>query len=185
MSQDNTTKVEETNDAFNSAINNIDFTNEFDDFITVKSKKKTKSKNIVENMNSEIVSNDKSNLIMSVDDIKNNIEFINLLKQYNPYSVILYGSFVKSINNDISDDNLMFVWKKNQKNNNFNKIRMDISKILNKHIDTINLVLTTELQYFEDYKNSFESFIYNVQTEGIVLYGEKNKECILKSKLTT
>ncbi len=139
-------------------------------FITVK-KKVRKEKKVKE-----------EERLIKIDDIKCNVDFINLLNKYKPLSVIVYGSTAKGTNKPTSDIDFMIIWKKiiNVPSvEELEEIKQNIISIFKKPIDFVSMVLTTEEV---DETNKNYHYMHNVYNEGIVVYGDILKSNILFSR---
>jgi predicted nucleotidyltransferase len=115
-----------------------------DDFTIVK-RKNLKSKYIINSTN--------NNKKLTTDDIKNNIIFNNLLNNYNPLSVILYGSLAIGKNRTTSDIDLMFVWQKKSIPllEVLENIKKSIEEIFDTTVDLVNMVYMNKQITFIDY----------------------------------
>ena len=135
-----------------------------DDFTIVKRKNKKTLK---------VETSIKTKLI--IEDIKNNIIFINLLNSYNPLSVILYGSLAIGKNRTSSDIDLMFIW--NKKNipslEVLENIKKSIEEIFDTTVDLVNMVyMNKQITYIDDIEQEYLCkdyyYIVNVYNEGII-----------------
>jgi predicted nucleotidyltransferase len=143
-----------------------------DGFITVIKKKVRKEKK----------EEKKEERLLRIDDIKCNVEFINLLKKYKPLSVIVYGSTARGTNNPTSDIDFMIIWKKEinvPPVEELQEIKQKIINIFKKRIDFVSMVPTT-VEVDETNKNYH--YMHNVYNEGIVVYGDILKANILFSR---
>lgn len=124
----------------------------------------------------------KEERLIKIDDIRCNVEFINLLNIYKPLSVIVYGSTARGTNKLTSDIDFMVIWKKDNdipSDPELLIIKETIKKIFNKEIDFVSMVLTKEEV---DKKDENYNYMENVYIEGIVVYGDSLKYNILLSR---
>ncbi len=121
----------------------------------------------------------KEERLISIDDIRCNTEFINLLNIYKPLSVFVYGSTARGTNKLTSDIDFMVIWKKTPSDPELLIIKDTIKKIFNKEIDFVSMVLTKEEV---DKKDENYNYMENVYIEGIVVYGDSLKYNILLSR---
>lgn len=139
----------------------------YDDFITITRKKKIRNK-----------TNSVNNILL-IDDIKNNTLFTELLKKYNPYMVLLYGSTARKQNKEHSDIDLMFIWKNNQIKYNFEDIKNQIKNIFSKNVDMINLIyISNKYKKYINHNDSFDCFLNNIYIDAISIYGIIDKDII-------
>jgi len=127
----------------------------------------------------------KGEKLIRIDDIKCNVEFINLLDIYKPLSVIVYGSTARGTNKPTSDIDFMIIWKKDKNVppvEVLEEIKQNIINIFKKPIDFVSMVLTT-VEVDETNKNYH--YMHNVYNEGIVVYGDILKANILLSRKVT
>lgn len=120
--------------------------------------------------------------LISIDDIKCNVEFINLLNIYKPLSVIVYGSTARGTNKLTSDIDFMVIWKKFSDipdDVELKKIKKTIMDIFKKPIDFVSMVLENKEISEEDINYHY---MQNVCAEGIVVYGDILKSNILFSR---
>jgi len=108
------------------------------------------------------------------------------LEEYNPISVILFGSYSRGNYTINSDIDLMFIWKSNTFNKiekpNLENIKKKIQEIFMKKVDIISMIYTPQrYHYFENDDDWDSIFVNNVYNDGIVIYGDNDKEKILKS----
>lgn len=152
-----------------------------DDFIIVK-RKNSKSKSIINTTN---------NKKLTLEDIKSNDLFNNLLNVYNPLSVILYGSLAIGKNRTTSDIDLMFIWQKKSipSLEVLENIKKSIEEIFQRKVDLVNMVYMNkqitfidEIEKEEEYLSKDYYYIVNVFNEGIIIYGKNDKNIILFSE---
>jgi predicted nucleotidyltransferase len=126
---------------------------------------------------------------LTAEDIKNNIIFNNLLSNYKPISVILYGSLAIGKNRTTSDIDLMLVWQK--KNilslEVLENIKKSIEEIFDTTVDLVNMVyMNKQITYIDDIEQEYLCkdyyYIVNVFNEGIIIYGNEDKNIILFSE---
>jgi predicted nucleotidyltransferase len=119
--------------------------------------------------------------LISINDIKCNIEFINLLNEYKPLSVIVYGSTARGTNKLTSDIDFMVIWKKGNipDDDELKEIKETIINIFKKQIDFVSMVLENK-EVSEENKNY--NYMHNVCAEGVVVYGDTLKSNILLSR---
>jgi predicted nucleotidyltransferase len=128
---------------------------------------------------------------LTIEDIKNNDKFINLLNSYNPLSVILYGSLAIGKNRTSSDIDLMLVWQK--KNipslEVLENIKKSIEEIFERKVDLVNMVyMNKQITYVDDIEQEQKYlckdyyYIINVYNEGVIIYGKDDKNIILFSE---
>ena len=150
-----------------------------DDFIIVK-RKNSKSKSIISTTN---------NKKLILEDIKSNDMFKNLLNEYSPLSVILYGSLATGKNRISSDIDLMFIW--NKKNipslEVLENIKKSIEEIFVTTVDLVNMVyINKQITYVDDIEQEYLCkdyyYIVNVFNEGVIIYGNEDKNVILFSE---
>jgi hypothetical protein len=108
------------------------------------------------------------------------------LEEYNPISVILFGSYSRGNYTINSDIDLMFIWKSNTFNKiekpNLENIKKKIQEIFMKKVDIISMIYTPQrYHYFENDDDWDSIFVNNVYNDGIIIYGDNDKEKILKS----
>lgn len=109
-----------------------------------------------------------------------------VLEEYNPISVILFGSYSRGNYTINSDIDLMFIWKSNTFNKvekpNLENIKKKIQEIFMKKVDIISMIYTPQrYHYFENDDDWDSIFVNNVYNDGIIIYGDSDKEKILKS----
>ena len=152
-----------------------------DDFTIVK-RKNSKNKCII---NSTIKTK------LTIEDIKNNVIFNNLLNEYKPLSVILYGSLAIGKNRTTSDIDLMFVWQKKSipSLEVLQNIKKSIEEIFITTVDLVNMVyMNKQITFIDDIVKEQEYmckdyyYIVNVYSEGIIIYGDYDKNIILFSE---
>jgi predicted nucleotidyltransferase len=150
-----------------------------DDFIIVKRKK---SKSIISTTN---------NKKLTLEDIKSNDMFKNLLNVYSPLSVILYGSLATGKNRISSDIDLMFIWQKKSipSLEVLLNIKKSIEEIFITTVDLVNMVyMNKQIIFIDDVEKEQEYmckeyyYIVNVYNEGIIIYGDYDKNIILFSE---
>jgi len=153
-----------------------------DDFTIVK-RKNLKSKYIINSTN--------NNKKLTADDIKNNVIFNNLLNNYKPISVILYGSLAIGKNRTTSDIDLMIVWQKKSIPllEVLENIKKSIEEIFDTTVDLVNMIyMNKQITFIDDIEKEQEYickdyyYIVNVFNEGIIIYGNKDKNIILFSE---
>jgi predicted nucleotidyltransferase len=152
-----------------------------DDFIIVK-RKNSKNKYII---NSTIKTK------LTIEDIKSNDMFNNLLNVYNPLSVILYGSLATGKNRTTSDIDLMFIWQKKSipSLEVLENIKKSIEEIFERKVDLVNMVyMNKQITFIDDVEKEQEYmckdyyYIVNVYNEGVIIYGNDDKNVILFSE---
>ena len=143
-----------------------------DGFICVKKSSKKSSKEKLE---------EKEEKLISINDIKCNTEFIDLLNEYKPLSVIVYGSTARGTNKLTSDIDFMIIWKKGgmPSDEELEEIKKIIINIFKKPIDFVSMVLQNK-EVDEEDKNY--NYMHNVCAEGVVVYGDTLKSNILLSR---
>ena len=143
-----------------------------DGFICVKRSSKKSSKEKLEQNEEKLI---------SINDIKCNIEFINLLNKYKPLSVIVYGSTARGTNKLTSDIDFMVIWKKGNipDDDELEEIKEIIINIFKKQIDFVSMVLENK-EVSEENKNY--NYMHNVCAEGVIVYGDTLKSNILLSR---
>lgn len=151
--------------------------NTCDDFTIVK-RKNSKCKHITNN-----------NKKLTIEDIKNNYKLYNLLNNYKPISVILYGSFAIGKNRTTSDIDLMIVWhKKNIPSLEvLENIKKSIEEIFVTTVDLVNMIyMNKQITYVDDIEQEYLCkdyyYIVNVFNEGLIIYGNDDKNIILFSE---
>ncbi len=153
-----------------------------DDFTIVK-RKNSKCKHITNTIN--------NNKKLTIEDIKNNIKLNNLLNEYKPLSVILYGSLAIGKNRTSSDIDLMFVWQKKSipSLDVLENIKKSIEEIFERKIDLVNMIyLNKQITFIDDIEKEQEYlckdyyYIVNVFNEGVIIYGNDDKNIILFSE---
>jgi len=128
---------------------------------------------------------------LTAEDIKNNIIFNNLLSNYKPISVILYGSLAIGRNRTTSDIDLMIIWQK--KNipslEVLENIKKSIEEIFDTTVDLVNMIyMNKQITFIDDMEQEQEYmckdyyYIVNVFNEGIIIYGNDDKNVILFSE---
>ena len=147
---------------------------------------------IVKRKNKKIVKVENSIKIkLTIDDIKNNDMFKNLLNEYSPLSVILYGSLAIGKNRTTSDIDLMFVWQKKSipSLEVLLNIKKSIEEIFITTVDLVNMVyMNKQITFIDDIVKEQEYmckdyyYIVNVYSEGIIIYGDYDKNIILFSE---
>ena len=153
-----------------------------DDFTIVK-RKNSKGKHTINSTN--------NNKKLNIEDIKNNDMFNNLLNEYSPLSVILYGSLAIGKNRTTSDIDLMFIWQK--KNipslEVLQNIKKSIEEIFERNVDLVNMVyMNKQITFIDDIEKEQEYlckdyyYIVNVFNEGVIIYGNDDKNIILLSE---
>jgi predicted nucleotidyltransferase len=152
-----------------------------DDFTIVK-RKNSKNKCII---NSTIKTK------LTIEDIKNNVIFNNLLNEYKPLSVILYGSLAIGKNRTSSDIDLMFIWQKKSipSLEVLQNIKKSIEEIFVTTVDLVNMVyMNKQITFIDDIEQEQEYlckdyyYIVNVFNEGVIIYGNDDKNIILFSE---
>ena len=153
----------------------------YDDFTIVK-RKNSKSKSIINTTN---------NKKLTIEDIKNNVIFNNLLNEYSPLSVILYGSLAIGKNRTTSDIDLMFIWQKKSipSLEVLQNIKKSIEEIFERKVDLVNMVFKNkQITFIDDIEREQEYlcrnyyYVVNVFNEGVIIYGKDNKNIILFSE---
>ena len=153
-----------------------------DDFTIVK-RKNLKSKYIINSTN--------NNKKLTADDIKNNVIFNNLLNNYKPISVILYGSLAIGKNRTTSDIDLMIVWQKKSFPllEVLENIKKSIEEIFDTTVDLVNMIyMNKQITFIDDIEKEQEYickdyyYIVNVFNEGVIIYGDVDKNVILFSE---
>ena len=156
--------------------------NTYDDFTIVK-RKNSKSKSI-----SNTTNNKKK---LTIEDIKSNIIFNNLLNEYRPLSVVLYGSLAIGKNRTTSDIDLMFIWQKKSipSLEVLENIKKSIEEIFITTVDLVNMVyMNKQITFIDDIEKEQEYmckdyyYIVNVYNEGVIIYGNDDKNVILFSE---
>ena len=151
-----------------------------DDFIIVKKKYKKS----VENKPSIKTK-------LTIEDIKNNYKLYNLLNEYSPLSVILYGSLAIGKNRTTSDIDLMIVWQKKSipSLEVLENIKKSIEEIFITTVDLVNMVyMNKQITFIDNIEKKQEYlckdyyYIVNVFIEGIIIYGNDDKNIILFSE---
>ena len=155
--------------------------NTYDDFTIVKKKYK-KTIKVETSINKKL----------TADDIKNNVIFNNLLNEYSPLSVILYGSLAIGKNRTTSDIDLMIVWQKKSipSLEVLENIKKSIEKIFITTVDLVNMVyMNKQITFIDDTEQEYMCkdyyYIVNVFNEGVIIYGDydnNNKNIILFSE---
>ena len=157
--------------------------NDTDDKFTLVKRKNSKSKCIINTTN--------NNKKLTLEDIKNNIKFNNLLNEYSPLSVILYGSLATGKNRITSDIDLMFIWQKKSipSLDVLENIKKSIEEIFERKVDLVNMVYMNkqitfidEIEKEEEYLSKDYYYIVNVYNEGVIIYGNDDKNVILFSE---
>jgi predicted nucleotidyltransferase len=152
----------------------------FDDFTIVKrkNKKTIKGENIIKTK-------------LTAEDIKNNFKLNNLLVKFSPLSVILYGSLAIGKNRTTSDIDLMFVWQKKSipSLEVLENIKKSIEEIFERKVDLVNMVyMNKQITFIDDIEKEQEYmckdyyYIVNVYNEGVIIYGNDDKNVILFSE---
>lgn len=128
---------------------------------------------------------------LRTEDIKNNIIFNNLLNEYNPLSVILYGSLAIGKNRTTSDIDLMFIWQKKSipSLEVLENIKKSIEEIFQRKIDLVNMLyMNKQITFIDNIEKEQEYlcrdyyYIVNVFNEGVIIYGKDDKNIILFSE---
>ena len=128
---------------------------------------------------------------LSAEDIKNNVIFNNLLNEYKPLSVILYGSLAIGKNRTTSDIDLMIVWQKKSipSLEVLENIKKSIEEIFITTVDLVNMVyMNKQITFIDDIEQEQEYlckdyyYIVNVYNEGVIIYGNDDKNIILFSE---
>jgi predicted nucleotidyltransferase len=126
---------------------------------------------------------------LTIEDIRNNNKLNNLLNEFRPLSVVLYGSLAIGKNRTTSDIDLMIIW--NKKNvpslEVLENIKKSIEEIFVTTVDLINMIyMNKQITYVDDiekeyvYKDYY--YIVNVFNEGVIIYGDVDKNVILFSE---
>ena len=125
---------------------------------------------------------------LTTEDIKNNVIFNNLLNEYKPLSVILYGSLAIGKNRTTSDIDLMFIWQKKSipSLEVLENIKKSIEEIFITTVDLVNMVyMNKQITFIDDIEQEQEYlckdyyYIVNVYNEGVIIYGNDDKNIIL------
>ena len=128
---------------------------------------------------------------LTTKDIKNNVIFNNLLNEYKPLSVILYGSLAIGKNRTTSDIDLMFIWQKKSipSLEVLENIKKSIEEIFITTVDLVNMVyMNKQITFIDDIEKEQEYlckdyyYIVNVYNEGVIIYGNDDKNIILFSE---
>jgi len=128
---------------------------------------------------------------LTIEDIKNNDMFKNLLNEYSPLSVILYGSLAIGKNRTTSDIDLMFIWQKKSipSLEVLENIKKSIEEIFERKVDLVNMVyMNKQITFIDDVEKEQEYlckdyyYIVNVYNEGVIIYGNDDKNVILFSE---
>ena len=129
---------------------------------------------------------------LTAEDIKNNVKLNNLLNEYKPLSVILYGSLAIGKNRTSSDIDLMFIWQKKSipSLEVLENIKKSIEEIFVTKVDLINMVyMNKQITFIDDTEQEYMCkdyyYIVNVFNEGVIIYGDydnNNKNIILFSE---
>ena len=128
---------------------------------------------------------------LTAEYIKNNVKLNNLLNEYTPLSVILYGSLAIGKNRTSSDIDLMFIWQKKSipSLEVLQNIKKSIEEIFNTTVDLVNMVyMNKQITFIDDVEKEQEYmckdyyYIVNVYSEGIIIYGDYDKNIILFSE---
>jgi predicted nucleotidyltransferase len=151
-----------------------------DDFTIVK-RKNSKCKHITNTIN--------NNKKLTIKDIKNNIIFNNLLTEYKPVAVILYGSIAIGKNRTTSDIDLIFIWQKKSipSLEVLENIKKSIEEIFDTTVDLVNMIyMNKQITFIDDIEQEYLCkdyyYIVNVFNEGIIIYGNEDKNVILFSE---
>ena len=149
-----------------------------DDFTVVKRKNK---KSVEKKLSIKIK--------LTIEDIKNNDKFNNLLNEFRPLTVVLYGSLAIGKNRTTSDIDLMIIW--NKKNipslEVLESIKLSIEEIFNTTVDLVNMVyMNKQITFIDDMEQEHLCndyyYIVNVFNEGVIIYGNEDKNVILFSE---
>jgi len=128
---------------------------------------------------------------LTIEDIRKNDNFINLLNEYRPLSVVLYGSLATDKNRTTSDIDLMFVWQKKSIPllEVLEYIKKSIEEIFITSVDLVNMVymnkqitFINDIEKEEEYLSNDYYYIVNVYNEGVIIYGDYDKSIILFSE---
>jgi len=126
---------------------------------------------------------------LTIEDIKNNDKFNNLLNEFRPLTVVLYGSLAIGKNRTTSDIDLMIIW--NKKNipslEVLENIKKSIEEIFDTTVDLVNMVyINKQITYVDDIEQEYLCkdyyYIVNVFNEGVIIYGNEDKNVILFSE---
>jgi len=151
-----------------------------DDFIIVKKKYK-KSVKVETSIKTKL----------TIEDIKNNVKLNNLLNEYKPLAVILYGSLAIGKNRTTSDIDLMIIWQKKSipSLEVLQNIKKSIEEIFITTVDLVNMVyMNKQITFIDDVEKEQEYmckdyyYLVNVYSEGIIIYGDYDKNIILFSE---
>jgi len=147
---------------------------------------------IVKRKNKKIVKVENSiKTKITIEDIRKNDNFINLLNEYRPLSVVLYGSLAIGKNRTTSDIDLMFIWQKKSipSLEVLENIKKSIEEIFITTVDLVNMVyMNKQITFIDDIEKEQEYlckdyyYIVNVYSEGIIIYGDYDKNIILFSE---
>ena len=160
----------------------MSYKNDTSDDFTIVKRKNSKSKSIINTTN---------NKKLTIEDIKNNDMFKNLLNEFSPLSVILYGSHAIGKNRITSDIDLMFIWQKKSipSLDVLENIKKSIEEIFERKVDLVNMVYMNkqitfidDIEKEEEYLSKDYYYIVNVYNEGIIIYGDYDKNIILFSE---
>ena len=126
---------------------------------------------------------------LTIEDIKNNDKFNNLLNEFRPLTVVLYGSLAIGKNRTTSDIDLMIIW--NKKNipspEVLENIKKSIEEIFDTMVDLVNMVyMNKQITFIDDVEQEYMCkdyyYIVNVYSESIIIYGDYDKNIILFSE---
>jgi len=147
---------------------------------------------IVKRKNKKIVKVENSiKTKLTIEDIRKNDMFKNLLNEYKPLSVVLYGSLAIGKNRTTSDIDLMFIWQKKSipSLEVLENIKKSIEEIFITTVDLVNMVyMNKQITFIDDIEKEQEYlckdyyYIVNVYSEGIIIYGDYDKNIILFSE---
>jgi len=147
---------------------------------------------IVKRKNKKIVKVENSiKTKLTIEDIRKNDMFKNLLNEYKPLSVVLYGSLAIGKNRTTSDIDLMIVWQKKSipSLEVLENIKKSIEEIFITTVDLVNMVyMNKQITFIDDIEKEQEYlckdyyYIVNVYSEGIIIYGDYDKNIILFSE---
>jgi predicted nucleotidyltransferase len=122
---------------------------------------------------------------LTIEDIRNNVKLNNLLNEYKPLAVILYGSLAIGKNRTTSDIDLMFIWQKKSipSLEVLENIKKSIEEIFITTVDLVNMIyMNKQITFIDDIEQEQEYlckdyyYIINVFNEGVIIYGDYNNK---------
>jgi predicted nucleotidyltransferase len=126
---------------------------------------------------------------LTIEDIRSNNKLNNLLNEFRPLSVVLYGSLAIGKNRTTSDIDLMFIWQKKSipSLEVLQNIKKSIEEIFNTTVDLVNMVyVNKQITFIDDMEQEHlftdYNYIINVFNEGVIIYGNEDKNVILFSE---